>query len=640
MQRRTTCNRDCPDACGILADVEKGRVVRLRGDPEHPVTRGFLCRRTQRFLERQYDPDRLLHPLIRRGSDFEEATWEEAFERIAERMRHLKESYGPAAIMHYRCGGSLGIMKAVTDYFFQEFGPVTIKSGDICSGAGEAAQLADFGTFDSHDIRDLVNARSIVLWGKNVCVSNVHLIPFLKEAQKRGASLLSIDPAATRTDALADVVIRCAPGGDAAIALAVVRRLREAGRLDPDAPRYCRNFDAFCDLADSRTVEQWCTLGGIERRHIDRLAEAYGHPPAATLIGWGLQRRTYGASTVRTIDALAAVSGNLGISGGGASFYYPRRAAFDHSFLDESTAPRRIPEPLLGPGLREAHDPPVEMVWITAANPVAMLPDSRTVARALRERFTVVVDSFLTDTARCAQVVLPTTTMLEEDDLLGAYGHHWLAESRPVIPPPESVKSDYEIVQELAPRVGLNGVFTDDVETWKRRLLKPLLDRGIPREAFLKGPVLQPDAKQVLFEDRVFATPDGRVNLITEYHVPPPPDSAYPLRLMACSTPEAQSAQWPAHRQVGPAEVVVHPDAAPGFADGQIAVLESARSSIRVRLKFDPRQRRDVALMEKGGWFFQGRCANELIEAEVTDAGECAVYYDTPVRVGGVGVGG
>ena len=184
---RTTCNRDCPDACSLLAIVEGGRVTRLQGDPDHPVTRGFLCHRTSRFLDRQYSTDRLTCPLIRRGQEYREIGWEAALDLAAEQLLRFRRESGPASILHYRCGGSMGILKHVTDYFFQCFGPVTIKSGDVCSGAGEAAQETDFGCCDSHDLFDLRHSRTIVLWGKNVFVSSVHLIPLLQEARKRGA---------------------------------------------------------------------------------------------------------------------------------------------------------------------------------------------------------------------------------------------------------------------------------------------------------------------------------------------------------------------------------------------------------------------------------------------------------------------
>jgi anaerobic selenocysteine-containing dehydrogenase len=636
MKVKTSCNRDCPDACGIVATVEDGRVVRIQGDPEHPVTRGFLCYRTSRFLERQYDPERLTAPLIRDGDEFRSATWDEALALIAKTMLRIRDESGPAAILNYRCGGSLGMMKHVTDYFFEKFGPVTVKSGDICSGAGDAANIADFGLSDSHDLFDLLHSRTIVMWGKNPYVSNVHLLPVLRAARERGARLVQIDPVHHRAADLADLYLQPRPGGDIALALGLLRRIFERGATDPDAASYCDNVERLEARCRQRTVEAWAELAGVNAADIERLADVYLAGPSAILVGWGMQRRTNGAATVRVIDALGALSGNLGVPGGGVSFYFARRGAFDHSFIGGlEAAPRSIPEPLLGPGILAATDPPIRMVWVSNANPVAMLPESTTVARALESRdLTVVVDSFLTDSARCAHVVLPTTTMLEDDDLVGAYGHHWLGNLQPVVPPPAGVKTDYEIAQALAVPLGLGEEFEATPRQWKRRMLSRVADRGASLDRLERGAVRNPLVPEVLFTERRFPTPSGKVDLVHDLDPEPPrPTRERPLLLMALSTEKAQSAQWPSRKQVGPADVTVHPDAAPGMKPGQVVRLESELGSIEVRLVLDARQRRDVALMHKGGWLHAGRCANALIPARTTDAGGGAAYHDTPVRL-------
>lgn len=632
----TACNRDCPDACGIIATIENDRVVRLQGDPDHPITAGFLCHRTSRFLERQYSPDRLTTPLRRRGTGFVPVSWEEALTEIAAKMLAIRAESGPAAIMHYSCGGSMGILKAVSNFYFERFGPVTLKSGDVCTGAGDAAQLTDFGDEDSHDLFDLYNSRTIVLWGKNLHVSSVHLLPILKQARQRGAKLVSIDPIHHRTAAMCELYLQPRPGGDIALALGLARVMFESGATDPQAASYCDHLDEFRALALSRSTAEWARSADVPLEKLLQLADLYSQRPATIHIGWGLQRRANGSAAVRTIDALAAVSGNIGIPGGGVSYYYKRRAAFDTSFARrEDVAPRTIPEPLFGPGILQASDPPIRMLWVTAANPVAMLPESRTVARALESReLTVVVDSFLTDSARCAHLVLPTTTMLEEDDLLGAYGHHWLIESRPVVSPPPGVKTDYEIVQELARRTGLGREFADDVETWKRRVLQNVADRGASLEDLRRGPVKSPLAPSLMYADRKFPTATGRVNLIREVDPQPVVATAErPLLLMALSTADAQAAQWPKEAQQGPARATVHPDVAPGMVEGDLAILESEIGEMVVRLRLDDSQRRDIVLMDKGGWLSSGRCANALVRAQVTDAGGCAVYYDTAVSL-------
>ena len=206
-------------------------------------------------------------------------------------------------------------------------------------------------------------------------------------------------------------------------------------------------------------------------------------------------RRINGAGMVRALDALCALSGNVGIPGGGVSFYFKRRGAFDTSFVQGAkVAPRTVCEPLFGPEVLRMKDPEIRAVWVTAGNPVTMLPESETTRRALQSRdFVVVVDSFLTDTARLAHLVLPTTTLLEADDLLGSYGHHWIGVATPVVPPPEGVRSDLEIVQALAERVGLGPVMAGETREWKRRMIQPKLEpRGITLETLEAGPDSEP----------------------------------------------------------------------------------------------------------------------------------------------------
>jgi anaerobic selenocysteine-containing dehydrogenase len=633
---RTACNRDCGDACSIVVTVENDRVTKIAGDPDHPITKGFLCHRTSRFLERQYSPDRLMTPLVRNGETFEPASWDSVLNRIADSMIRFRAESGPASIMHYRCGGSMGMMKLVTDYFFERFGPVTIKTGDVCTGAGDSAQQLDFGTVDSHDIFDLLNSKTIILWGKNPYASQVHLLPVLRDAKKNGTRLILIDPVHHQTAQLCDQFIQPRPGGDAALAMGIACSLFESGKADSSANSYCDNFDEFKSLACSKTVEQWALQADVSPDEIISLADAYSNGPSAIIAGWGMQRRANGAATVRAIDALATVSGNLGIAGGGISYCFARKGAFDYSFLQgEAVAPRTIPEPLFGPGILAAADPPIRMVWVTAANPVVMLPESETVKRALETReLTVVVDSFLTDTAQCADIVLPTTTMLEDDDLLGAYGHHWLAEMQPVVAPPDQVKTDYEIVRALAPLVGLSDEFSDDVETWKRRMLKPGDDHGASLDDIRRGPVRSPAGPSIMFADRKFPTETGRANLTK--NVDTTPSSATtdrPLLLTSLSTAAVQGSQWLNGAQDDHLPATVHPDSAAGFHADDVVTLESEHGQLTVRLKLDPNQRRDIVLVPKGGWLNKGRCANALIKAQTTDAGDCAVYYDTPVRI-------
>lgn len=635
--RETLCNRDCPDTCSIVATVRDGRVIKLSGNPKHPITRGFLCYRTNQFLRRQYSPERLTTPLVRRGGELCPTSWDAALDHVASELGRILKESGPAAICHYRSGGSLGLLKVLSDYFFEKLGPVTVKRGDICSGAGEAAQELDFGVSDSSDPMTLLDSRHILLWGKNVHVSNPHVIPILDAARARGARVVLIDPVVHAGARRFDGYHQLAPGGDFALAMAVARILFERGDIDARASEYCDHLPEFRALAESRSTAGWCAAADVDVGVAEDLAARLGKgKPCAILVGWGMGRRSNGGAIVRALDALSAVSGNIGIRGGGVSFYFQRRRAFDTSFVrGRAVAPRSLPEPLLGRALLEAKDPPIRALWVTAGNPVAMLPDSATTARAIAGlELSVVVDSFLTDTARAASVVLPTTTLLEDDDLLGAYGHAHIGVSRPVVPPPEGIKSDLEIIQALAERMGLSRELAGSARDWKRRLLEPRLSpHGVTLEDLEQSPMRNPLAPEVLFSNRIFPTPSGRVNLITEAPPPPAPkDDRYPLELLALSTRDSQSAQW-ASAPPAPLVATVHPASARGIPNGGRGLLTSPIGQLEVSVRHDPLQRRDVVLVPKGGHHHLRACANSLLEGRLTDLGEGGAIYEQRVAL-------
>ncbi|MBM3802132.1 MAG: molybdopterin-containing oxidoreductase catalytic subunit [Acidimicrobiia bacterium] len=634
--KKTLCNRDCPDVCGIVATIEDGRITRIRGDKDHPITRGFLCYRTSLFLSTQYSPQRLTSPLLRHNGEFHPIAWDEALDLAAQRLTAIRRESGPAAIFHYRSGGSLGLVKHLSDYFFEKFGPVTTKRGDICAGAGDAAQGLDFGERESNDLFDLLNSKNILLWGKNVFTSSPHTAPVLMDARAKGARLVLVDPVYHKTATLCERFIQPRPGSDFALAMAVARILFEQNWIDPQAPSYCDHFDRFRSLAMRHTVREWCVQADVDEESALDLARRLGPgKPTAILVGWGMGRRVNGAGIVRALDALGAISGNIGISGGGVSFYFKRRGAFDTSFIrGKEAAPRTVCEPLFGSEVLQLANPPIRAVWVTAGNPVVMLPESETTAQALRSReFVVVVDSFLTDTAKLAHLVLPTTTLLEADDLLGSYGHHWIGVARPVVSPPEGVKSDLEIVQELARRVGLADAMAGSAREWKQRFIAPkLAPHGITLETLEAGAVRNPIPKNVLFEDRRFPTASGKVNLIADEPPISADDPEFPLFMMSLSTEKSQSSHW-ATPQQGPATVTVHPDAAGGLPDGSLCRLESRIGSMTVRVRYDAQQRRDVAILPKGGHYSDGRCANALLRARTTDLGEGAALYDERVRL-------
>tara|TARA_R110002072_G_scaffold174303_5_gene329546 strand:- start:58707 stop:60650 length:1944 start_codon:yes stop_codon:yes gene_type:complete len=638
---RTTCNRDCPDACGIVATLKDGVLVKIEGDKDHPVTKGFLCYRTSRFPELAASPARVAEPMIRRNDRLEPASWDEALDLIAKKLVQVREESGPEAIFHYRSGGSLGILKHLIDLFFDEFGPCTTKIGDICSGAGEAAQLTDFGTSDSNDLFDLLNSKHIVLWGKNAKVSNVHLVPILNDAKKKGAEVVSIDPLHHKSTSLADCSVQLRPGGDYELVMGVARTLFDTDCVDPKAREFCDNFDAFRALVHRHEVGEWARLCDVREADVRQLAARFAEGPTAILVGWGMQRRQRGGAIVRALDALCAISGNLFRSGGGCSFYFARRKPF-RAFGGAVEHPRTIREPLLGTDLLDTSKPKIRVMWVTAGNPVSMLPDAKNVAKAIEQtEFVVVADCLMTDTARRADVVLPVPTLLEDSDLLGSYGHHWIGESRPVVAPPAGVKHEIRTFQDLAKRVGLASYPQDSVDQLKRMALRVVAGQGAGLESLRhRGAIRSPLASPLLFGDGRVQTANGRVQLLDEHpaetqvDAPAAVDGASePLWLFSNSTEKSQGAQWVGRGLGERSWIVVHPEALPGIEAGTVVRVTSPTGEIEAELRHDPAQRRDVAIMPKGGHFDRGHSANTLIAAKATDVGLGAAYLDCLVRV-------
>ncbi len=493
------------------------------------------------------------------------------------------------------------------------------------------------GHEDAHDAEDLQNSRAIVLWGKNVSETGVHLIPHLKAARARGVPIIQIDPVHNaQTLKLSDRHYAPAPGATVSSRSASPASSSTRGGRTPTPPRGAttsRSSPRSSGVTPRRSGPRFQNMSVEDVRAI---AEHYGrNKPAALFVGWGLARRIHGSATVRLLDALGALTGNLGVPGGGVSYYFKRRGGFDTGFLrlPENAGARTFLEPILGEELLRA-DPRIRVAILDNGNPVSQLPDSKKVAAGLSSvDFLVVLDPFLTDTAELAHVVLPTTTMLEEHDVVGAYGHHYIQLSQPVVPPPEGVRSDLAIYQALAERLGFGEAMKGSAESWIERFLAPMAGQGVTREALLRGGLRKPDAPRVLYQDRRFPTPTGRFQLITDFATEPPAlEGGYPLHLLSISTYRNQSSQISRAAQQETPSITLHPDAAAGHEDGSLARLVSPIGEVTVRLRFDPKQRRDVVVYSKGRWGKLGG-PNSLIRARVTDAGGGAAYYDQGVRI-------
>jgi anaerobic selenocysteine-containing dehydrogenase len=640
---RTTCTRDCPDTCAVVAYVENGRVVKLQGDPTHPTTRGFLCQKTYQYPTRVHSADRILHPLKRSKGGWTRITWDEALDTLAERLTTLKLHDGSLSVLHYQSAGSMGLLKALNHRFFNLWGGVTEAVGSLCSGAGIAGQLKSYGAVRSHAPQDLLNSRTIVLWGRNPIVTNVHMLPFLKAAREQGATVVVIDPRRSETVKYADQYVAIKPGGDPYLALGVAQALCRQGWVDREfVTSATANFAAFERLLESVDGDTIIDRTGLSGDVIADLARLYGtQRPGSIHLGMGLQRWMAGAEVFQLINALAALTGNIGVPGAGVNYASRLPSLLDLSWLAEQRAEARrfMLRPSIGRDLLTPHDPPVRLAWICGANPVTQALNSDIVRQALaRLEYVVVNDIYLTDTAQYAHLFLPTTTFLEEEDLVVTdWWHSYFGYVRPATPPCGQARSDLSIFQGVAERLGFGSEMDGSPGAWIERLIAPMRGYGITLDRLRdEGWVRHPLAQDVPFADRTFYTGSGKFEFPTtcEEVFQPAPD--YPLYLISGKTNTRLNSQvLDRERDILP-RVSVHPDvlAAVGLLEGEEAVVESPFGHMHVRVHADAEQRHDTVFTGQGAWLSAGGTPNQLTGNVISHHGQLGAYNHVSVRVG------
>src|SRR5438876_3793921 len=459
--RRTACSLDCFDACGIVAEVTDGRIVRLGGDPEHPITRGALCNKVNHYLrDRFYHPDRQLHPLRKVDGAWQRIAWDDALDVIAGQLTRAKERYGTLSLLYHKGNGSFAGLKIMGERFFNLYGGVTQAVGRFCGGEADYGTNQSFGSVEMHDPLDLAeHTRLFLIWGRNPAVTNIHMMPVLKQARAQGARAIVIDPAVTKTVRYCDGHVQPRPGSDGHLAIGLAKVILASRTVDRERiAALSDHLDDYLALVDAMSMDEVVRRTDLSLETIERLALDYADTrPATILQGIGLQQYTRGAQTYRLIAALGILTGNVGVPGGGVNFgNWPWAIMHKPVALERRTAPvRTVPVSKLAEALQTTTGPGITTAFFMGTNLVNQMPDTLGMKRELANlEFRVCVDQFLTDTAECADVFLPTTTMLEEEDFLPSYGHLWMQLMRPVVAPQGECRSDMTIFQQLADRLG------------------------------------------------------------------------------------------------------------------------------------------------------------------------------------------
>ncbi len=670
------CALDCPDACGLLINVENGRGSRLRGDPDHPVTRGFLCGKVARYLEREYSTSRLMYPQRRVGSKgegrFARVTWDEALDEIASRLQAIAAEFGPEAILPYSYGGSMGYLQggSMDRRFFHRLGASRLDR-TICSAAGGAGLIEATGFKYGTEPEQFRHAKLILAWGANILGTNVHLWPFIVEARRNGAKFYTIDPHRNRTGELSDEHFFINPGSDTALALGMMHVIIAEGLEDAGyVNRYTSGFEGLRRRVKEYPPERVAALTGIAQSDIIELAREYASiRPAVIRLNYGLQRSERGAMAVRAISLLPALIGSWQEVGGGAVLstsgaFQINRAALERPDLQVRSPlgreARLVNMSLLGSALNDLSDPPVKALVVYNSNPAAVAPDQNAVLKGLRrsDLFTVVLEQSQTDTADHADILLPATTFLEHTDVYFAYGHYYMQLARPVLPAPGETKSNVDVFRLLAARMGFDDpCLRDSDDDMIRAMLASdhpyvsgITIEELDREHFVRLRIASNGDPFLPFAKGGFGTPSGKCEFHAEtLEYTPPTESRhgdgalhvrYPLELISPKNDDSMNSTFgyreDVDRQTSQLKINAQDAISRGIVTGDQVRIFNGRGACLLVAKVDASVAPGVVCAPSTRWpklSPAARNVNAVTSERLTDKGGGPTFYSCLVQV-------
>jgi anaerobic selenocysteine-containing dehydrogenase len=649
---RGACPLDCPDTCGLITEVENGQAVHVGGDPDNPITRGWLCAKVRPYLNHVYHPERLLYPLRRvgdkGGGKWRRISWDEAIAEIAGRWKTIIAESGAEAILPYSYSGTLGLVQMIVSSarLWNRLGASRLERS-ICCAAAEMAVEATLGKRWSPPYSDILASRLVLIWGHNPVSTAPHFMPFLRQAQRAGCQAVVIDPHRTQTARGADWHLAPRPGTDGVLAMGLAHVLVAEGMHDEAwLAAHTVGWPLLRERLHDYPPNRVAARTGLAEEDITKLARLYGTRwPALIKITDGLNRNRNGGQNVRAVCTLPALTGQYGVRGGGLSYSTSGYIKWDEEAIHHkrdcpppgrSVNMNRLGMALLG----EVQDPPIRALYVFGANPAASSPNAGRIVAGLRrpDLFTVVHELFLTDTADYADIVLPATSQLEQTDLHKGYGTSLLTYNHPAIAPRGECKSDWEVMGLLASALGFE-------EPWLHQSADEVIEEVLAATAeklpALRGITLarlkSEGAVPIRLEDPTpfaggrFPTPSGKVELfsqtLAEKGIDPLPgrftndeddggvtegDTDYPsdeaLYLLTPASHHFVSSslanQAGLLKNAGPPFVEIHPDDAArrGIQAGDTVLVYNGRGSCRLRAVVTDAARPGVLVSPKGRW--------------------------------------
>lgn len=653
----------------MLVHLDQGRAMRLEGDPDHPVTRGFLCGKVAQYLDRQYNPDRLLYPMKRAGAKgegrFTRISWDEALDTIATRLAAITREHGSEAILPYSYYGNMGILNAagMDRRFFHRAGASRLDR-TICSSAGSAGLVAALGVRYGTEPEQYAKSKLILGWGANVHGTHIHTWPFIVEARRHGAQLIVIDPVRTRTAKLADRHFFINPGSDLALALAMMHVIIEEKLYDADyVERHTTGFAGLAQTVKRYTPQVASEFTGIPADEIAWLARTYATTrPAVIRTNYGISRSERGGRAMQAVAYLPVLTGSWREEGGGFTLSTGGAFAFNADALErpdlQGAQPKRLVNmSLLGEALNNLADPPVKALICYNSNPAAVAPNANAVLRGLarEDLFTVTLEQFQTDTADYADVVLPVTTFLENTDLYRSYGHYYVQLARPAVDAPGECKSNFWIFRELARRMGFDDSCFQGSE---EDMIREALSSG---SKFLEGITLERlDAERSIrlnlgegpflpHAEGGFGTASGKCEFdAAALEYTPPMESRqgdkalaarYPLELVSSKNDNSMNSTFgnrtATDAETGRAYLHAEDAQARGIRTGDQIRVFNDRGSLRIEARVDGQVAPGVIRIPGVRWPKHApdrQGVNALTPERLTDIGNGAVFFSCLVQ--------
>lgn len=660
------CTLDCADCCKFNVYVKNDDIIKIEGDKEHPYTKGFICKKGLAHLKRLNHSKRIYKPLIKINDKWKEIEFDEAINIMVKKLSYYKSKFGSKSILYYEQYGNGTVLKSIGEKFFNFYGGVSLSKGGPCWSAGIAAQKLDFGDSRSHSLEDMLNSKNIFVWGKNPANTTIHTMQMIKMAKEKGSKIIVIDPIETATAKLADKYIKIKANGDKALALAMAQIIIKNKLYDEKYIKlYVNGFEEYKSYILSLNIKDLSKECGVEISTIEELVKLYCQKYSTILLGFGMQKYKNGGMTIRLIDALGAITGQIGFSGGGVNYankVYPKILNTDPYDSEKFSSNRyyhtnEISEFIEKCNLGNTYykndifinnednkgdyelNIPIKMAIITKSNLLNQLANINNLKRALSKvEFKVCFDMFITDTVKECDLFIPVTSQLESEDLLfSSMMNPYLVYNEKILEPQEKLMDEYYFFMEVAKRLKMSNYPIVTKKEYLEKVIYPLknINSDISLE-YLKNNYFTLH-KDVAWSDKNFVNESGKFEIINCEEIKKFEANKYKdiskLRLLTNHGRDSLSSQHFMDDD-GIAIAYINEKEAKRFNinNNEIIYLKSENGQIKVKINIDKSIGDNIVMMFVGWWERHGN-PNFLTNSGISDIGGQITYNETFVEI-------